>query len=782
MKFTHGMWLTRPEYKLESPRAILEVRREARSLVVFASCGPSSRNRGGELGHAMLRIVFDAPAPEVIRVRVENHRGGRGREAQFALAVRDDAGVLGETPTHHILRSGLTEVRISKEGWRVDFLYNGALLTSSTPDSMAHVVSQDGKTYMRERLELGVGEVIYGLGERFSALVKNGQSVEIWNEDGGTASEQTYKNIPFALSNRGYGVFVNHTGKVSFEVGSECVSKTQFSVAGERLEYCVIGGGAPAAVLCAYTGLTGRPPLPPDWSFGLWLTTSFTTDYSEKSVMGFIDGMCERGVPLSVFHFDCYWMRECEWTSFTWDERFFPDPGGLIRRIHAKGVRVCVWINPYIGQKSPLFEEGLRHNYLVNSGTGDVWQWDHWQPGLALVDFTNPAAKAWYQGYLERLVDLGVDAFKTDFGERIPVADPAYGNRAVREGIAYADGSSAESMHNYYSFLYNQAVFELLERKRGRGEACLFARSATVGGQMFPVHWGGDSLSSYPSMAESLRGGLSLGLAGFGFWSHDIGGFESGCTPDLYKRWTAFGLLSSHSRYHGSREYKVPWNYGEEAVAVTRHFTRMKLSLMPYLMNAAVESTECGLPVMRAMMLEFPHDPGCAYLDRQYMLGSSLLCAPVFSEDGRVSYYVPAGVWTRLKEGTTVTGPGWREEAHDYFSLPLLVRPNSLLVTQPEAATPGYDYGDAVLLSVYGLEDGHSARARICSREGRVMAEAEATRNGRHVSVRTQGFSGACRIRFPGEATWVGPDGLPLEASGALLQPGTMIFMKGGAT
>jgi alpha-D-xyloside xylohydrolase len=354
----------------------------------------------------------------------------------------------------------------------------------------------------------------------------------------------------------------------------------------------LIPGKNPKDIIGRYTKLSGLPALPPAWSFGLWLTTSFTTDYDEATVTSFIDGMAERNLPLHTFHFDCFWMKEYEWCNFSWDEDVFPDPHGMLKRLKDKGLHICVWINPYIGQKSPLFDEGLENGYFIQNTDGTTWQWDLWQPGMAIVDFTNPEACDWYLGYLEALMDMGVDCFKTDFGERIPV-----------EGVKYFDGSDPHKMHNYYSYLYNKKIYELIERKLGKNEAVLFARSGSVGSQKFPVHWGGDCTSVFESMAESLRGGLSLCLSGFGFWSHDIGGFESTSTADVYKRWIAFGLLSSHSRLHGSSSYRVPWLYDEESVDVLRHFTQLKCSLMPYLYSQANQTAQSGIPMIRAMFL-----------------------------------------------------------------------------------------------------------------------------------------------------------------------------------
>ncbi len=588
-----------------------------------------------------------------------HHKGKRPLSPTFPLLPQPDSVVhIQNNDDSASLTSGDLTVRVDKgENWRVDYLDGERLLTQSGWRAMGYVDTENGRfdlaqsrRYIHEQLGLSVGENVYGLGERFTPFVKNGQVVDLWQEDGGTSSEQAYKNIPFYLTNRGYGVFINHPELVSLEVGSEKVERVQFSVPGETLDYFIINGPTPKEVLTRYTALTGRPALPPAWSFGLWLSTSFTTDYDEATVTSFVQGMADRDLPLHVFHFDCFWMKEFHWSNLEWDERLFPDPAGMLQRLKERGLRICVWINPYIAQRSALFDEGMAHGYLVKTADGSVWQWDRWQAGMALVDFTNPEACRWFSDKLRGLLDMGVDCFKTDFGERIPT------------DVVYHDGSDPLKMHNFYTHLYNKTVFDLLVAERGSGEAVVFARSATAGGQQFPVHWGGDCTATFESMAESLRGGLSLSLSGFGFWSHDIGGFEHTASADVYKRWCAFGLLSSHSRLHGSTSYRVPWLYDEEAVDVLRFFTRLKCRLMPYLYGAAVQAHELGLPTLRAMMLEFPDDPGCDYLDRQYMLGGSLLVAPVFRHDNVVDYYLPAGRWTHFLTGETAVGGSWRRE------------------------------------------------------------------------------------------------------------------------
>ncbi|MBO2462212.1 alpha-xylosidase [Actinomadura violacea] len=700
MKFSDGYWMMREGVHAAHPVEVLDVAEGPCSFSVQAPV-ERIRHRGDLLKGPVVTVECMSPMPDVIGVTITHFAGEKQRGPQFELAAEPigDVRIDGEAAE---LTSGALTVRVKRGGeWGIDFLADGRRLTGTAPKATAVIDTDDGEHYVREQLDLGVDHFVYGLGERFGPLVKNGQSVDIWNADGGTASEQAYKNVPFYLTNAGYGVFVDHPGHVSFEVASEAVARTQFSVRGQKMRYFVIYGPSPREILRKYTALTGRPARLPDWSFGLWLSTSFTTDYDEATVSSFIDGMAERDLPLSVFHFDCFWMREFQWCDFEWDPRVFPDPPGMLRRLKERGLRICVWVNPYIGQRSPLFEEGRARGYLLTRPNGDVWQWDKWQPGLAVVDFTNPEARDWYAAKLEALLDMGVDCFKTDFGERIPT------------DVVYHDGSDPERAHNYYTYLYNQTVFELLRKKRGDAEAVVFARSATTGGQRFPVHWGGDCESTFEAMGESLRGGLSLGLSGFGYWSHDIGGFEGTPDPALFKRWIAFGMLSSHSRLHGSHSYRVPWLFDEESVDVLRDFTQLKMRLMPYLSGAARQAYGEGVPMMRAMVLQFPGDPACTHLERQYMLGDDLLVAPVFSSDGDVSYYVPDGVWTHYLTGERVHGGRWVKERHGFDSVPLLVRPGAVI---PEGAVddrPDYDHADGVTLRVYEPSDGMNVLTQI---------------------------------------------------------------------
>lgn len=606
MKFTNGYWMIRDGVDALYAREAYELAADAttESLNVLA---PTSvvRGRYDTLNLPTFNVDITTPAEGVIRVRAEHWQGATeypgfplnadepgNRDYVTVQANGNGDGEVGVNGADVTLTTGgLTAKVVKGAPWNLTFIgEDGKVLTESAGKSLGRFklgaesnvtaqpvgefgVTMDGSArdesdvFIAIQLHLSVGEDVYGLGGRFGAYVKNGQSVDIWNEDGGTASEQGYKDIPFYMTSNGYGVLVNNRGHVSFEIGSE---------------------------------------------------------NTEATINSFIDGMAERDIPLAAFHYDCYWMREFHWCDFEWDKRFFGDIESTLKRLHE--------------------DKG----YLVRKPNGEVWQTDFWQAGMGLVDFTNPAAREWFKDKVKALLNQGVDAIKTDFGERIP------------RDVVWYDGSPKLSMHNWYTQLYNQAVFEAIEETYGKGNACLYARSATVGGQQQPVHWGGDCESTFNGMAQSLRAGLSLTSSGFGFWSHDIGGFE-GAFPDpaVYKRWVAFGMLGSHSRLHGSTVYRVPWLFDEEdekngvalvpgqtAVDVVREFTKLKLELMPYVYQLGLQPHANGTPVMRSMFVEFPDDPACRTLDRQYMFGPSMLVAPVFTYSGEVSYRFRCGCAT----------------------------------------------------------------------------------------------------------------------------------------
>ena len=386
--------------------------------------------------------------------------------------------------------------------------------------------------------------------------------------------------------------------------------------------------------------------------------------------------------------------------------------------------------------------------YYIKRTNGEPWQWNVWQPGMAVVDFTNPAATEWYLSKLRNLLDIGVDCFKTDFAERIPHLDVVFHDKSV----------DPVRMHNYYSVLYNEKVFGLLEEVKGKGEAVLFARSAHAGGQRFPVvsvfckwrclcspdaqHWGGDCESTFEAMAEATRGLLSLSLSGFGYGAHDIGGFEGLPPAELYMRWVAFGMFTSHTRLHGSTSYRVPWLYGEAAAVAMSKLQDLKHRLMPYIFSYAIAAHTVGHPMHRPLFLEFPEDRTTHHLDRQYLLGSSLLVAPAYvAEKEEHEYYLPAGRWTELTTGRTLAGPRWVCETVALDSIPVWVRAGSLLALGPSGiGRPDYALAEGVEVRVYELEDGATTQLEVPSGQGAELAGTiVASRKGDTIFVEAQG-------------------------------------------
>jgi alpha-D-xyloside xylohydrolase len=535
----------------------------------------------------------------------------------------------------------------------------------------------EGRTAFHECFSLTPDEHLFGLGEHYGPLDKRGQRHVAWSRDpyGVNTTDITYHNTPFFMSSRGYGIFINQASRSVYELGLPSAETGAFRVEDPYLDYFLIYGPGPKEILARYTDLTGRAPVPPLWSFGLWTSRCMYRD--RPQVEEVVGRYRELGIPLGVVHLDPLWMKErkkhiLDGCDFIWDHKAFPDPKGFIQWLGERGVKLSLWENPYIYVDTPTYRQALRRGYLVRMPDGSpATSMDN--GGAVIVDFTNPRARRWWQRKHVPLLRMGVPTFKTDYGEAVP------------EEAVFSDGRSGLQMHNLYPLLYNQAVFEVIERERG--EAIVFARSGYAGSQRYPINWMGDSQCTWNGMAGALRGGLSIGLSGIPFWSHDVGGFVNPDNlqpphPTLYIRWAQWGLLSSHTRFHGlpARE---PWYFGEKAIEVVREFARLRYRLLPYLYALSHEAHETGLPVVRPLWLEYPQDPHTPYVDQQYLLGPYLLVAPVFNEEGRCNIYLPPGRWYDWWDGTVVEGPRYLSASVPIERLPLYVRGDSLLPLAP---------------------------------------------------------------------------------------------------
>ena len=526
-----------------------------------------------------------------------------------------------------------------------------------------------------EAIELEQDELIYGLGERFDSVVRNGRPVDFHNKDAiGTTSRRTYANIPFYLSTRGYGLFLNSGARTCWEVATTDQGAVYFSVEEPRMDYFVIAGPTPRQILKGYCCLTGFAPLPPLWSFGLWMSRNSYTSWEIVEDIG--AKVRENDIPCDVLHVDTAWFRRDWDCDLKFSPERFPEPQKHMADLARKGFHVSLWQYNFIppNEGNTHYQEAVAHGYLAKDADGRPYQLPETCRGSwtddVIVDFSNPEAREWYAAKIKRLIEMGAGAIKTDFGEGIPEE-------------AHYHSIQGKHFHNVYSLVYNSVVFRAT--KEVRGDEIVWARSGTAGSQRYPLHWGGDSQCTFEALAGTLRGALSAGISGIPFFSHDIGGFIGLPDDELYVRWAQLGLFSSHSRCHGAGDHthREPWAFSKEACDIFRFYDKLRYSLMPYIYSEAEKCTQTGLPMMRALVLEYPDDPNVRHIEDQYLFGDSLLIAPVLkplrkTRERRV--YLPKGVWHDYFTHERIDSTGmWIRRPVDLATMPIYVRGGTIL-------------------------------------------------------------------------------------------------------
>ena len=592
-----------------------------------------------------------------------------------------------------------------------------ALTMDSWPLGFLHD-RRTGRTYGVESFLLRPGECVYGFGEKFSPLDRVGQNIGLWNCEGlGNTTWRAYKHVPFFLSTNGYGVFVNESRPIHFWVGTREICKNVMAVEGELIDYYLFAG-SPKEILDVYTGLTGKPPVLPKWSFGTWM--SRVSYRSQEEVLETAARLRSMGFPCDVLNLDIGWMEEewkCDWE---FSRERFPDPRSMFAELERMHFKVCLWQTPYVLDELDISREAREAGALAENH-GPFFFLIY--PAHA-IDFSKVEGVRWYQNRLRPLLEMGAAAIKVDFGE------------GIERHMSFARYSGAE-MHNLYPLLYHRAAFEVTEEVRGRGEGIVWARSAYAGSQRYPVHWSGDNSSTYQDLLCSLRGGLSLGLCGFTYWAQDCGGFTG--TPDdkLYVRFTQLCVFNSHIRYHGGGpRFREPWNYQLWAQELVRKYLELRYRLIPYIYSEARRFAHHGWPLVCPLVLEFPDDPNVYHIDHQYLFGRILLVAPVFTEEDRRMVYFPAGTWFDFWTGERFRGPSWVDYPCPIERIPLFLREGYILPLGPVMQYVGEkSVAEELTLVVcpgpdgsasYDLEDEDTTyRLRAWLEDGKPVAEVE---------------------------------------------------------
>jgi alpha-D-xyloside xylohydrolase len=610
-------------------------------------------------------------SPRTLRLRLTTRDAPLGNEPSLMLTgtpPRDNSWKVQQTADAIIYTSAYGQVRLIKQPWHVEIYDNtGRLLTrtqnindphtyfASVPFSFIRRASDLSRS-IAATLQLSHDEKIFGCGESFTRLDKRGQKLVLYTRDAmGVQNEYMYKPIPFFMSSQGYGMFVHTSAPVTFDFGKTYDQHNVIYTGDDNLDLFIFLG-SPKEILSEYTALTGRSPVPPLWSFGLWM--SRITYKSEDEVRDVATKLRQYRIPSDVIHLDTGWF-ETDWRSnYQFSTSRFRDPGKMISDLKKQGFHISLWQYTYFTPKNELFREIVSNGYEVkNEGGGQPFE-------DAVLDMSNPQAVKWYQGKLANLLKMGVGAIKVDFGEGAP-----------RNG-QYASGRTGLYEHNLYPLRYNKAVADIT--RQTTGENIIWARSAWAGSQRYPLHWGGDAENTDSAMAAELRGGLSFGLSGFTYWSHDVGGFVDRAPRDLYRRWLAFGVLTSHTRTHGAPP-REPWEYDEALVEDFRRAVELKYALMPYIYAQALDSSARGFPMLRTLFFEYPDDRNSWTIDDEYMFGSSLLVAPMMEEAKSRQVYLPPGSWIDYQTGKAYAGAAWHDIAPGPIPIVLLVKDHSVI-------------------------------------------------------------------------------------------------------
>ncbi len=678
-------------------------------------------------------------SPRTIRIRAKSGIQARPEEPSLMLvggkAPVDNTWKYTPVEGGHKYSNTFGSVVIKVNPWKVEiFDAAGKLLTSTnhasdnntsftplTPFCFVRRTSDYSRSFSAA-FNLSPDEKIFGCGESFTQLNKRGQKVVLWTDDAnGVENETMYKPIPFFMSSRGYGMFMHTSSPITCDFGKYFNGLNSLMIGDDELDLFVFLG-QPKEILDEYTNLTGKPEMPPLWSFGLWM--SRITYFSENDGRTVARKLRENKIPCDVIHFDTGWF-ETDWRSdYTFSKTRFQDPAKMITDLKSQGFHISLWQLPYFVPKNSLFNEIVEKGLYVKDAKGNIPYED------AILDFSNPNTVTWYQEKIAGLLKLGVGAIKVDFGEAAP-----------HTGV-YASGKTGFYEHNLYPLRYNKTVADIT--KKVTGESIIWARSTWAGSQRYPLHWGGDAENTNNGMQAELRGGLSLGLSGFSFWSHDIGGFVVKTPEDLYRRWLPFGMLTSHTRTHGAPP-KEPWEYNESFNNAFRDADNMRYRLMPYIYAQSRLCTEKGLPMVRALFVEYPNDPGAWLIDNEYLFGSDILVAPMMENGTERDVYLPGGNWIDYQTKQVYT-PGWHRIKTGDIPVVMLVRDGAVIPHIKLAqSTMDMDWSN---LELVNFTSGPKAEGYICLPSDNKLQPVSLTKKGNNFGLNSDPFAGKVKFKI----------------------------------
>jgi len=488
-----------------------------------------------------------------------------------------------------------------------------------------------------------------GFGERFNQIDQRGEEIDL-QVINGASGKLAYKPVPFFMSSAGYTLRLLTSFRTKVRLACyDDPSVVSIRTEANQLSFQLWTGKPFAELLSRYIQLLDEPLYqPPAWIFGPWKSRDWTVE-TQSTVEEDLRLQRQLNLPATVKLIDAAWQSQLN--DFQFNQNF-PDPQGVITEARKLGYRLILWISPWMVKNDPvdpIYEFCANQGFLIKNQTGQPYVHRLGNsPGFigSCFDFTNPDAVKWWQEQIERLVKMGIDGFKTDFGEQAP-----------EDGLFY-NGKTGKEMHNLFPKIYNQVTYEAMQRHTN---GILLARSAWDGSQAYCAIWAGDQSADFgpaTGLPSVIIAGQTAGLSGFLFWASDIGGYFGQPTEEIFIRWIEFGAFSPIMQLHGLG-CREPWKFSQKVLDIYRHYARVHMDLFPYIYTYAQEASQTGLPIMRAMPLAYPDDPAIwqENAEFQYCFGSDLLVAPVyFGHATKRHVYLPSGIWRDFWSGAVFQG------------------------------------------------------------------------------------------------------------------------------